>query len=351
MRILCVAGSRGERAKLSPVIARLERDQDLTCTYVSRSGTVPTWDAGSPPPPALSLEVNDATPVLRAGAVVRWLEPQLEELRPEIVLICGSSDAAVGAALAASFPGIPLAHLDAGVVADSGPNSRLLDQASTFLIAPHIEAVQRLAQRGMEDAAFLCGDTLADGLPAEAAPVAVDADAPCLCYLGGAALESAGLPIVLAALIGLAKPFLLPAGPPARIRLGEALRKAQAHSGEAPSGEAAQGPATQRVVLQDAIRIVEPMDYAAMQAAVARAPVVITDSPTLQRECYFHGTVAVGLAPAGFPDAERSGWVRPVAMDEEAIMKAAQAPPPTTAPEVEAHRGAGERAASFVTGL
>lgn len=88
-----------------------------------------------------------------------------------------------------------------------------------------------------------------------------------------------------------------------------------------------------------------------MQEAVAGATFVITDSPTLQRESYFRGTLALGLAPADFADAENSGWVRPVAMDGESILEAAKSPPPAQPPDTQAHRGAGARAAQFLTGL
>ena len=325
MNILCVAGSRGERARLSPVIAHLQGDHDVVSAFISRAGEVPTWDAGAPPPAPLALEMSDAAPAARVGAALRWIEPLLEERRPALLLTCGDSDAAVGAALAASFAGVAIAHLDAGVVVDpANPNGRLLDQAATFLLAPHLAAVERLAALGMEDSALQCGDVLADAaaMVTDAGPA--PAETYCLCYLGGGAVASPALPSLFPALARIGLPVLMPAAARARARLEAA----------APG-----------------VKIVEPLDHGAMQQAIARAAFVITDSPTLQREAYFRGTVALGLAPADFPDGERSGWVRRVDLDAQSVIAAAQAPPPENAPQAEAHHGASLRAAQFVTGL
>jgi len=342
VNILCVAGSRGERARLSPVIAHLQGDHDVVSAFISRAGEVPTWDAGAPPPAPLALEMSDAAPAARVGAALRWIEPLLEERRPALLLTCGDSDAAVGAALAASFAGVAIAHLDAGVVVDpANPNGRLLDQAATFLLAPHLAAVERLAALGMEDSALQCGDVLADAaemaqglspngdcpLPGGYSPRRDSprpAETYCLCYLGGGALASPALPSLFPALARIGLPVLMPAAARARARLEAA----------APG-----------------VKIVEPLDHGAMQQAIARAAFVITDSPTLQREAYFRGTVALGLAPADFPDGERSGWVRRVDLDAQSVIAAAQAPPPENAPQAEAHHGASLRAAQFVTGL
>jgi len=333
VKIVCLAGSRGERAKLMPVVAGLQSDQNIVCAYVSRTGEVPTWDASAPPPSPLSLEINDSSPALCAGAVLRWMEPLLEEHRPDVLLTCGESDAAVGAALVASFSDVAIAHLDAGLVLDrANPNGRLLDQAATFLLAPHVTAVQRLAALGMEDSAYLCGDTLADAAAAaQAAFASAPGPAPdryCLCYLGGPALESPALPSLVAGLAHLGMPVLVPTSARARARL------------------AACGPSQ-----TDDFRIVEPLDYAAMQQAIACAALVITDSATLQREAYYLGTVAIGLAPADFPDGESSGWVRRAALSDAAVLAAAQAPPPAESPPLADQRGAGVRAAQFMTGL
>jgi len=329
LKILCVAGSRGERAKLSPVIASLEGgEHEVTCAQASRQGAVPTWDRDAMPVAGLGLEISEATPALRIGAVLRWLEPLLQENRPDLLLICGASDAAVGSALAASLVGVPLAHLDAGIAASSSTRAGVLDQASVFLLAPHQAAVQRLAQRGMEDSALVCGDTLADAALDQGAPPVAPSEPFCMCYLAGPALESPALPAIFKALARTGMGALVPAAQYAASRF-EAARI---------------GPA-------DNIRVIDPLDYAAMQQAVAQAHFVMTDSATLQRECYFHATVALALTSADSSELERSGWVRPVAIDEESILAAALAPAPEQPPQLDVHRGAGERAARFVTGL
>jgi len=329
MKILCVAGSRGERAKLAPVVAALEGGHEVAFVHISRSGQVPTWDASASPPEALRLEIGDSTPILRTGAVLRWMEPLLAERGSDLLVTCGASDAALGAALAASLAHVAAAHLDAGVAAvDTAPNAQLLDQTSIFLLAPHLAAVERLAHRGMAHWAYLCGDTLADG-PAPVANIVDAAPGPYgLCYLGGPALESPALPAVFDALGRMAMQVLLPAPPSARSSL-------ELH----------------RLAPPENVHLIEPLDYVTMQEAVAGATFVITDSPTLQRESYFRGTLALGLAPADFADAENSGWVRPVAMDGESILEAAKSPPPAQPPDTQAHRGAGARAAQFLTGL
>jgi UDP-N-acetylglucosamine 2-epimerase (non-hydrolysing) len=329
VKILCVAGTRGERAKLSPVIASLRAaDHELTSAEATRRGAVPTWDREGMPPPELGLEIKEATPALRVAAVLRWLEPMLDTDRPDLLLNCGASDTAVGSLLVASLAGVPTAHLDAGMRPDPGARAQVLDQAAAFLIVPHPDAIQHLAQRAMEDAALLTGDTLADAALGEATQGEAPPKQFCLCYLEGPALDSPALQAVFAALARSGMGALVPTAPYAASRF-----------------EAA------RITRSDNVRIVDPLDYSAMQQAIAQASFVITDCATLQRECYFHGTVALGLARSDFPEAQRSGWLRPVAIDEEAILAAALAPAPEQPPALDAHRGSGERAARFLTGL
>lgn len=330
MKILCVAGSRGERAKLAPVIAALEGEHILTCLSISSQGHVPTWDIGAAPAPDLGLVLTESTPVLRIGAVLRWMEFIVEERRPEILITAGGSDAAVAASLAMSFDDAAQAHLDSGIVAPfpAAVNLHILERASTFLLAPHAEAAERLARRGTEDSAFLSGDTLADGAQVAPESGAAQGEPYCLCYLGGQALDSPALPAVFDALARIGVGVLMPAAAEARARLSTLPSR------PAPN-----------------IRIVEPLDYAAAQEAIARAQLVITDSPTMQREACFRSTVALGLVPPDFPEAERAGWIRPVPMEAEAILTASKAPRPDQPPPVEAHHGSGVRAARFVTGL
>jgi len=188
----------------------------------------------------------------------------------------------------------------------------------------------------MADCVCMCGDTLADA-PAPVTEIVGATSAPyCLCYLGGPALVGAqglapvqaALPAVFEALGCLPMEVLLPAPPNVRHRL-------QQHNLAAP----------------DNLRLIEPLDYAAMQAALSGAALVISDSPTVQRESYLRGAIALGLAPADCPEGEHSGWVRPVAMDTASILRAAKSPPPAQPPDIEAHRGAGLRAAQFLTSL
>lgn len=328
MNILCVAGSRGERVKLSPVMACLRDAHDVACACISRQGRIPPWDVSGSSPESLRLALNEQSPAGRAAAALRWVAPLLEDRRPDLLLTCGQSDAALGAALAASLADVTRAHLDAGAAAGAAPNARLLDQGAVFLLASSLAGAERLASLGMADSVYMCGDTLADG--PDVAGIQIDG-APeryCLGYLSGPALESGQLPSVLLALDKLALPALLVADERARARLQAA------------------GVSRWR-----SIRLIEPLDYAPMQAAISRAALVITDSQTVQRESFLRATLVLALSPMDLNDGERAGWVRRVTIDERSILEAANAPPPTQAPQLEAHRGAGARAAQFVTGL
>src|SRR5437660_10449590 len=91
-------------------------------------------------------------------------------------MVCGDTDATLAGALAAAQPGVPVAHVEAGMRSfdRSMPeelNRVLTDHASDLLLCSTQTAVDNLARENLSRGVHLVGDAMADVTPAFA-PVA-----------------------------------------------------------------------------------------------------------------------------------------------------------------------------------
>jgi UDP-N-acetylglucosamine 2-epimerase (non-hydrolysing) len=177
-------------------------------------------------------------------------------------------------------------------------NRVLTDHAADLLLAPTRVAMDHLAREGLADRAELVGDVMTDVLLRTRDAVAGD-PSPLPEDLRGAEYlvstvhraentdDPERLRAVVAALAALPLPVVLLAHP----RL------------------VARAASTGTSLSQGAIRVMEPMNYPAMVAAVSGARGVVTDSGGLQKEAYLLGTPCTTLRPeTEWPETLEGGW-------------------------------------------
>lgn len=97
------------------------------------------------------------------------MTPVLEELQPDIILVYGDVNGAVGAARAAKTIGIPLGHVEAGLRSfdDSMPEERNrieIDQLSDVLFVSEESGMRNIVNEKLTGQAHLVGNTMIDTL-------------------------------------------------------------------------------------------------------------------------------------------------------------------------------------------
>lgn len=258
------------------------------------------------PPPDHALGVNQLPHGRMTGKMMERLEPILESLRPDRVVVYGDTDSTLAGALVAAKLGIAVAHVEAGLRSFNRAmaeeiNRVVTDHVSQLLLCPTRAAVDNLRREGIERGVHHCGDVMYDAAidarrRAAATPPVADS-----LGLGGqryavatlhraestdAAAELAARIDYLSARAG-ELPVVLPLHPRTRARAAE-----------------------HRIAL-DRLRVCPPLGPVAMTRLVAGADIVYTDSGGLQKEAYFHRVPCVTLrAETEWVETIEAGWNR-----------------------------------------
>jgi len=186
--VLTLFGTRPEVIKLAPVVAELARRTDrFEIVNVASSQHV---ELLHPFARELGVRIDEDLAVMRAGQtptevasrVLLAMDPVLERVRPDLVLVQGDTTTAMAGALAAFHRGVPVGHVEAGLRTGdpSSPfpeemNRRLITRLARYHFAATPHNVETLRGEGVpEDAIRLTGNPVVDALHATLARDAVD---------------------------------------------------------------------------------------------------------------------------------------------------------------------------------
>jgi UDP-N-acetylglucosamine 2-epimerase (non-hydrolysing) len=282
--VLHVVGARPNFVKIAPLIHELRArlpavrqvlvhtgqhyDPELSDVFV---------DELELPRPDYFLGVGSGGHGYQTGRALERLEPVLERVRPDLVIVGGDVNSTLAGALAAVKLGIPVAHVEAGLrnfdrTMPEEINRVLVDQVSSWCFIHSPEAVENLAREGVaRERIHFVGNTMIDTLVRLRARIessdvhvrlGVEPGAYALVTLHRPRLVDGPLfERALAALARLAQelPVVFPMHPRARARL------------ETPPSESG-------------LQLIEPVGYVDFLALELRAAAVITDSGGLQEE-------------------------------------------------------------------
>lgn len=121
MKVLSVVGARPNFVKIAPLLREMCRHPSIT-SFLLHTGQ--HYDAAMSgqffadlaiPPPDFDLDVGSASHAIQTAEVMRRLEPILQSLEPDVVLVVGDVNSTLAAALTAVKLGIPVAHVEAGL--------------------------------------------------------------------------------------------------------------------------------------------------------------------------------------------------------------------------------------------
>ena len=175
-KILLVVGARPNFMKMAPIVRAL----DATGAYAAR--LVHTGQHYDPsmnevffsdlalPEPDVHLGVGSGSHAAQTGAVMQALEPVMNQLAPDLVVVVGDVNSTFAAALVAAKKGIPVAHVEAGLrsfdrAMPDEINRVLTDQISELLFTTEQAAEQNLQREGIAaEKVHFVGNVMIDSL-------------------------------------------------------------------------------------------------------------------------------------------------------------------------------------------
>ncbi|GAB3296419.1 UDP-N-acetylglucosamine 2-epimerase (non-hydrolyzing) [Epidermidibacterium keratini] len=191
-RILTIYGTRPEAIKLAPVIKELESDSRFESVVAVTAqhremldqvnevfGIIPHHD----------LNVYGAGQSLNSlvSKVFHGLDPVVEKVNPDAVLVQGDTSTVAAASIAAFYRQIPVVHLEAGLRSGNiqspfpeEANRKITSQVTALHLAPTEKSRENLLAEGVESSTIVVtGNTVIDALlGAVSHPVELSADAP-----------------------------------------------------------------------------------------------------------------------------------------------------------------------------
>jgi len=125
------------------------------------------FDQLSIPKPDYFLSVGSGTQGYQVGEILKRAEGVLVREKPDIVLVYGDTNSALGGALAAVKSGFRVAHVEAGLrifdlYMPEEVNRRVIDHVSYLLFAPTHGSAENLLKENVIGKVFLTGDVHVD---------------------------------------------------------------------------------------------------------------------------------------------------------------------------------------------
>jgi UDP-N-acetylglucosamine 2-epimerase (non-hydrolysing) len=160
VRILAVVGARPNFVKIAPIVAELAEYPYITTTLVH---TGQHYDAQMSdsffanleiPRPDTNLKVRSAGAIAQIGEIMTRIEPVIEKVHPDMVVVVGDVNSTVAATIAAVKMGRPVAHVEAGLRSfdRSMPeeiNRILTDSISDLLFTTEPSGEENLLREGV----------------------------------------------------------------------------------------------------------------------------------------------------------------------------------------------------------
>ena len=346
MKIVTVIGARPQFIKAAPLLNALEK-LDTACEHVLVH-TGQHYDEAmyrqffselSIPKPNHDLEVGSGSHGRQTAAMMERLEPILEDVQPDWVVVYGDTNSTIAGSLVAAKLHQRVAHVEAGLRSFNRTmpeelNRVVTDHLSNVLLCPSETAVSNLAAEGITNGVHMIGDVMADALAMGLDRIGSDSEgldrfgvAP-----GGYLLatihrasntdDPETLVRLVTALRSLDEPVVFPVHPRTRSRLNEL--------GVEQGGNLIE---------------MDPVGYLDMVRLEKDARMILTDSGGVQKEAYWQGVPCVTLREdTEWVETIENGWNTLVGTDVEAIRDAVCSfAPPAERPELYGDGHASER--------
>jgi UDP-N-acetylglucosamine 2-epimerase (non-hydrolysing)/UDP-GlcNAc3NAcA epimerase len=300
--------------------------------------------------PDRELGIGGGSNTSQTARMLAALEPLLDEVRPDALLVYGDTNSTLAGALSAAQRGVPVVHVEAGMrsfdrAMPEELNRVLTDHISDLLLCSSATAESNLRRESVAGRIEIVGDVMVD-VALRWQPTARSND--------GALAEhrlTAGSYLLLSAhragnvdpperlsalvelIVALPGPVVFPVHPRTLARLRETGLLA---------------------VLQaiESLTLTEPLGYAQFSALVCQARAVLTDSGGVQKEAYLAGVPCVTLrSSTEWVETVQAGWNTLVDLDVARALQALELKPPASRPELYGDGHAAQRCVEAIDRL
>ncbi len=354
MRIATVVGNRPQFVKAAAVSGPLRErheevlihtgqhhDEELSRVFFSELGLAR---------PDRELRIAGGTNTSQTARMLAALEPLLDELSPEAVLVYGDTNSTLAGALAAAQARIPVVHVEAGMRSydRSMPeelNRVLTDHCSALLLCSSDAAAANLRGEGVEGRVAVVGDVMVD-VAERWRPRALEdefvrarfqvSDGEYLlltAHRAGNVDDPARLARLVDLIAALPAAVVFPVHPRTLARLEDAGLLA-------------------RLEGMAHVRLADPLGYVEFTALLVRAGAVLTDSGGVQKEAYLAGVPCVTLREnTEWTETVDAGWNTLVGLDAQAAIAALESARPSERPLLYGDGHAAERCVEEISQL
>ena len=324
MKVLSVVGARPQFIKCAPVSRELRKVHEEILVHTGQHydyllSEVFFRDLGIPAPD-YHLDIGSGSHGVQTGRMLAAVEEVIAKEEPDLVLVYGDTNSTLAGALAAAKVHVPVAHVEAGLRSfdrrmPEEVNRVLTDHCSDLLFCPTATAVANLAAEGVTAGVHLTGDVMVDALQ-QNLPLAKERSTALIdlglspkgyflatVHRASNTDDPAALRAIMDAFARLDAPVVFPVHPRTRKKFAEyGIRPAEN------------------------VRIVEPLPYFDMLAALAGARAVLTDSGGVQKEAYILEVPCVTLREnTEWVETLEDGWNVLVGADAGRIVAEADA--------------------------
>jgi UDP-N-acetylglucosamine 2-epimerase (non-hydrolysing)/UDP-GlcNAc3NAcA epimerase len=346
VKILTVVGNRPQFIKAAAVsgLLREQHEEVLVHTgqhYDDSLSAVFFAELGLARPDR-ELGIGGGSNTSQTARMLAALEPLIEEVEPEAVLVYGDTNSTLAGALAAAQTGVPVVHVEAGMrsydrAMPEELNRVLTDHLSTLLLCSSDVAAANLRAESVAGRVQVVGDVMVDvatrrqpsALEDERTPTAHDVRRGEYLLLTAHRAGNVDDPERLAALVELIEalpmPVLFPVHPRTRGRLRD-------------------GGLMARLDALPGLEMTGPLGYVEFSALLCQAHAVLTDSGGVQKEAYLAGVPCITLrANTEWVETVDAGWNTLVDLDADAALAALGRRPPAERPALYGDGHAAER--------
>jgi UDP-GlcNAc3NAcA epimerase len=352
LRILTVIGNRPQFIKAAAVTPALRRLHDEVMVHTGQhfdDGLSAVFFAElGLPAPERELGVALGSNTSQTARMLAALEPVVEEVAPDAVLVYGDTNSTLAGALAGAQAMVPVAHVEAGMRSfdrrmPEELNRVLADHASDLLLCSSEMAAQNLRNESITASIEVVGDVMVDVAMAVQPRARKRTDILDSWGLsrGGYVLVTAHRPgnvddlgrlkMLVDLLTSLPYEAVWPLHPRTRQRLER-------------------GGLMERLCAAPGVTLTPPLGYLEVSALLCNARAVMTDSGGLQKEAYLAGVPCVTLrGTTEWGETVECGWNTVVDLDRDRALEAVSRDPPADRPPLYGDGNAGVRVVSALT--
>ncbi|MEX0865230.1 MAG: UDP-N-acetylglucosamine 2-epimerase (non-hydrolyzing) [Acidimicrobiia bacterium] len=179
LRLVTVVGARPEFVQVGPIArsiratyappGAIEHAMVHTGQHYDENMSQAFFDQLGLPDPVSHLGVGPGSQGAQTGEMLGRLDPVLQALAPDVVMVFGDTNSTLAGALAAAKLKIPLAHVESGLRSFNSAmpeeiNRKVTDHVASILFCPSETAVSNLAAEGVTKGVHLTGDVMYESL-------------------------------------------------------------------------------------------------------------------------------------------------------------------------------------------